>query len=157
METFTGKKPSKRAEMPPEQRLLVDRRNAAQYLSISQRSLDYLLANSELNTRRIGTRVLIPISELQRFCADRPPEADRQLTMLDVRLEQSLIDSWSGTQLKDAQNRDLPILNGAGSSWVQQPSILSANLEPNTRFFRRNTQRYDAVRLCATYAVRAHK
>jgi excisionase family DNA binding protein len=67
METFTGKKPSKRAEMPPEQRLLVDRRNAAQYLSISQRSLDYLLANGELNTRRIGTRVLIPISELQRF------------------------------------------------------------------------------------------
>jgi excisionase family DNA binding protein len=67
METFTRKKRSKRVEMPPEQRLLVDRRNAAQYLSISQRSLDYLLANGELNTRRIGTRVLIPISELQRF------------------------------------------------------------------------------------------
>jgi excisionase family DNA binding protein len=53
--------------MPPEQRLLVDRRNAAQYLSISQRSPDYLLANGELGTRRIGTRVLIPLAELQRY------------------------------------------------------------------------------------------
>ena len=48
-------------------RLLVDRRNAAQYLSVSQRSLDYLLANGELNVRRIGSRVLIPIAELQRY------------------------------------------------------------------------------------------
>src|SRR5665213_1482770 len=63
----TQKKPVRRAAMPPDQRLLVDRRNAAQYLSISQRSLDYLLANGELNVRRIGSRVLIPLSELQRY------------------------------------------------------------------------------------------
>jgi excisionase family DNA binding protein len=62
-----------RAEIPLEQRLLIDRRKAAQYLSISQRSLDYLLANGELHTRRIGARVLIPISELQRYArADHP-------------------------------------------------------------------------------------
>lgn len=61
------RKPVRRAVMPPDQRLLVDRRNAAQYLSISQRSLDYLLANGELNIRRIGSRVLIPLSELQRY------------------------------------------------------------------------------------------
>jgi excisionase family DNA binding protein len=61
------KKPVRRAVMPPDQRLLVDRRNAAQYLSISQRSLDYLLAHGELNVRRIGSRVLIPLSELQRY------------------------------------------------------------------------------------------
>jgi len=63
----TQKKPAGREVMPPEQRLLVDRRNAAQYLSISQRSLDYLLANGELHIRRIGARVLIPITELQRY------------------------------------------------------------------------------------------
>lgn len=63
----TQRKPVRRAVMPPDQRLLVDRRNAAQYLSISQRSLDYLLANGELNVRRIGSRVLIPLSELQRY------------------------------------------------------------------------------------------
>jgi len=61
------KKPSQRTEIPIDQRFLVDRRRAAQYLSISQRSLDYLLSNRELNVRRIGSRVLIPISELQRY------------------------------------------------------------------------------------------
>jgi excisionase family DNA binding protein len=61
------KKPVRRATLPPEQRLLIDRRDAAQYLSISQRSLDYLVANGELNVRRMGARVLIPISELQRY------------------------------------------------------------------------------------------
>lgn len=66
-EERTMKKPVGRATMPTEQRLLVDRRNAAQYLSISQRSLDYLLAHGELNIRRIGARVLIPITELQRY------------------------------------------------------------------------------------------
>jgi excisionase family DNA binding protein len=61
------KKPPVREAMPPEQRLLVDRRNAAQYLSISQRSLDYLLSHGELHIRRIGARVLIPLSELRRY------------------------------------------------------------------------------------------
>lgn len=61
------KKPVQRVTMPTEERLLVDRRNAAQYLSISQRSLDYLLAHGELNTRRIGARILIPLAELKRF------------------------------------------------------------------------------------------
>jgi hypothetical protein len=61
------RKPVQRAAMPAGQRLLVDRRNAAQYLSISQRSLDYLLAKGERVTRRIGTRVLIPVTELERY------------------------------------------------------------------------------------------
>lgn len=61
------KKPVRRATMPIEERLLVDRRNAAQYLSISQRSLDYLLAHGELAMRRIGTRTLIPLAELKKF------------------------------------------------------------------------------------------
>jgi excisionase family DNA binding protein len=61
------KKTVRSVQTPIEQRLLIDRRNAAQYLSISQRSLDYLLAHGELHTRRIGSRVLIPISELQRY------------------------------------------------------------------------------------------
>jgi excisionase family DNA binding protein len=61
------KKTVRSVQIPIEQRLLIDRRNAAQYLSISQRSLDYLLAHGELHTRRIGSRVLIPISELQRY------------------------------------------------------------------------------------------
>jgi hypothetical protein len=37
------------------------------------RALDYLVANKQLVIRRIGTRVLIPVSELRKFSrADHP-------------------------------------------------------------------------------------
>jgi len=51
------------------QRLLYDRKEAARQLSISVRSLDYLIAGKELVTRRIGKKVLIPHRELVRFAS----------------------------------------------------------------------------------------
>ena len=48
-------------------RLLYDRKSAARMLSISVRSLDYLIAGRELETRRIGKKVLIPYGSLSRF------------------------------------------------------------------------------------------
>jgi len=48
-------------------RILYDRKNAALMLSISIRSLDYLIAGKLLTTRRIGKKVLIPHGELVRF------------------------------------------------------------------------------------------
>ena len=36
-------------------------------VSLSVRSIDYLIANKELPFRKIGTRTMIPVSELQRF------------------------------------------------------------------------------------------
>ena len=48
-------------------------------LSISQRALDYLIATRRLPTRRIGGRVLVPVSELRKICADRPSRTDRGL------------------------------------------------------------------------------
>jgi hypothetical protein len=57
----------------PLPRLLYDRRAAALQLSISVRSLDYLIAGKKLGTRRIGKKVLVPRSELIRFArADHP-------------------------------------------------------------------------------------
>jgi excisionase family DNA binding protein len=56
-----------RATLAPEERLLVGRDEAAQMLSISRRALDYLVANRELQTRRIGKRVLIPVAALKLF------------------------------------------------------------------------------------------
>jgi excisionase family DNA binding protein len=50
-----------------EPRILYDRKAAAQQLSISVRALDRLVANKCINTRRIGSRVLIPYGELKRF------------------------------------------------------------------------------------------
>ena len=63
------KKPAIRAE----EKLLLSRRDAAQVLSISQRALDYLVANQRLPSRRIGKRVLIPVADLRKFArADHP-------------------------------------------------------------------------------------
>ena len=62
-----------RVTMAPEEKLLVGREEAAEMLSISRRSLDYLLAQKQLTFRRIGSRVLIPVSDLRRFSrADHP-------------------------------------------------------------------------------------
>lgn len=67
------KKPGK-AHISPEERILVGREEAAGMLSISCRALDYLVANKQLATRRIGSRVLIPTSELRRFSRGDHPD-----------------------------------------------------------------------------------
>ena len=69
MQPFSGthKKPPARAIIPAEEKLLVSRGKAAQLLSISQRGLDYLIANRKLPTRRIGGRVLVPVADLRKY------------------------------------------------------------------------------------------
>lgn len=53
--------------MPLVPQFLLSRRQAAQSLSISLRTLDYLIARGKLTMRRIGRRVLIEPAELERF------------------------------------------------------------------------------------------
>lgn len=64
-----------------ETRLLYDRKEAARQLSISVRSLDYLIAGGQLETRRIGKKVLIPHGSLSRFAQanhyDSPKDVGR--------------------------------------------------------------------------------
>jgi excisionase family DNA binding protein len=62
-----------RTTIAPEEKLLVGRDEAAQMLSISRRALDYLVANRELQTRRIGKRVLIPVVSLKLFSRSDHP------------------------------------------------------------------------------------
>ena len=50
-------------------RLLYDRKEAARQLSISVRSLDYLIGQRKLSTRRLGKKVLVPHTELVRFAS----------------------------------------------------------------------------------------
>ena len=52
-----------------ESRLLYDRKEAARQLSISVRSLDYLIAGKQLETRRIGRKVLVTRASLVRYSA----------------------------------------------------------------------------------------
>ena len=49
------------------ERLLYPRKDAAFQLGISIRSLDYLVARKQLDTRRIGKKVLVPRNALVRF------------------------------------------------------------------------------------------
>lgn len=48
-------------------KLLYSRKDAAFALSISIRSLDYLISNKQLNTRKLGKKIMIPYGELSRF------------------------------------------------------------------------------------------
>lgn len=61
------KKLSAKVTVPPDAKLLVGREEAAAMVSLSVRSIDYLLANKQLRFRKIGTRTMIPVSDLQKF------------------------------------------------------------------------------------------
>lgn len=50
-------------------RILYSRIEAARQLSISARSLDYLIKGRKIVTRRIGARILIAHDELVRFAS----------------------------------------------------------------------------------------
>jgi excisionase family DNA binding protein len=62
------------------EKLLYSRKDAAQALSISIRSVDYLIERGELPTKRIGKKVLIPAVDLRRFARGDHPEALRSTT-----------------------------------------------------------------------------
>ena len=70
----TQRKPPARATLAQDEKLLVGCVEAAGMLSISCRALDYLVANKQLLVRRIGTRVLISVTELRRFSRSDHPE-----------------------------------------------------------------------------------
>jgi excisionase family DNA binding protein len=76
MQAINGvrKKQPERVIVAPDAKLLVSRDEAAQLLSISQRGLDYLIANRRLPTRRIGGRVLIPVADLRKYARGDHPE-----------------------------------------------------------------------------------
>jgi excisionase family DNA binding protein len=52
-----------------ETRLLYDRKEAARQLSVSVRTIDYLVANKELDTRRIGKKVLVTRASLVKYAS----------------------------------------------------------------------------------------
>jgi excisionase family DNA binding protein len=68
------KKPPATVTLDPKDKLLVSQDEAAQLLSISRRSVEYLVAAKKLSTRRLGTRTLIPIEDVRRFARSDHPE-----------------------------------------------------------------------------------
>jgi excisionase family DNA binding protein len=77
------------ASTPPQPpRLLWDRKTAAHLLSISVRSLDYLIADGSITVLRTGRRVLISRDELVRFATPEPPSQP----LSDSEVEQWVAD-----------------------------------------------------------------
>lgn len=53
--------------MQPQPKLLYTKREAAHLLSLSVRSIDYLITNREIASRRVGRRVLIHGDVIEQF------------------------------------------------------------------------------------------
>lgn len=53
------------SELPP--KLLYSRKDAAHALSLSPRSIDYLIATKRLKARYLGRKPMLPYEELVRF------------------------------------------------------------------------------------------
>lgn len=69
-----GEKKPATETVPLDGKVLVSRKVAAHMLSISVRAVDYLIATKKLATRRIGTRVMIPVEEIRRFARSDHPD-----------------------------------------------------------------------------------
>jgi hypothetical protein len=59
------------------EKLLYSRRDTAEALCLSIRSVDYLITTGRLSTRRIGGKILVPASAVRRFAREDHPESVR--------------------------------------------------------------------------------
>jgi excisionase family DNA binding protein len=55
------------------EKLLYSRRDAARALSLSVRSIDYLICTGRIPTRRVGGKILIHVSDVRRFAKTDHP------------------------------------------------------------------------------------
>src|ERR1017187_3659699 len=72
------------------EKLLYSRRDTAEALCLSVRSVDYLITTGRLSTRRIGGKILIAASTVRRFAKEDHPESVRAAgvpTPSDVKTE----------------------------------------------------------------------
>lgn len=59
------------------EKLLYSRRDTAEALSLSIRSIDYLITTGRLPARRVGGKILIPASAVRRFAREDHPDSVR--------------------------------------------------------------------------------
>ena len=62
------------------EKLLYSRRDTAEALSLSIRSIDYLITTGRLTARRVGGKILIPASAIRRFAREDHPDSVRSGT-----------------------------------------------------------------------------
>jgi hypothetical protein len=61
----------------PVEKLLYSRRDTAEALSLSIRSIDYLITAGRLSARRVGGKILIPVSAVRCFAREDHPDSVR--------------------------------------------------------------------------------
>ena len=61
----------------PVEKFLYNRREAALSLGVSIRSVDYIIARRDLETRRVGKKVLVTRESLRRFAGANHPKPIR--------------------------------------------------------------------------------
>jgi excisionase family DNA binding protein len=59
------------------ERLLVSKKEAAQVLGVSVRTIEYLIFGKRLCVRRIGARVLLPYVLLKKFASTDTPNIEK--------------------------------------------------------------------------------
>ena len=59
------------------EKLLYSRRDTAEALSLSIRSIDYLITTGRLTARRVGGKILIPASAVRCFAREDHPDSVR--------------------------------------------------------------------------------
>jgi hypothetical protein len=59
------------------EKLLYSKQDAAEALSLSVRSIDYLITTQRLPMRRVGGKVMIPAGAVRRFAREDHPERVR--------------------------------------------------------------------------------
>jgi hypothetical protein len=94
-----------RNAISPDAKLLVSRNVAAEMLSISVRSVDYMIAARRLSTRRIANRVLIPTDEIRKFARSDHPGRVAALPI-------SKVNHQNGNEAGNAAERDRRMQRG---------------------------------------------
>ena len=59
--------------LSPDKKILLSRHDVAALLSVSVRTIDYLIASKELPVRRLGRRTLVARSDVERFIKSNHP------------------------------------------------------------------------------------
>jgi len=67
-------------------KILNSKKETADALGVSLRTIDNLIVNKELAVRRVGRRVLVPTTELERFTRrDHPTRDPRPATKQELK------------------------------------------------------------------------
>lgn len=65
------------------EKLLYSRRDTAEALSLSVRSIDYLISSGRLSIRRVGGKILVPATAIRQFARGDHPQSIRSKGTLE--------------------------------------------------------------------------